>query len=443
MKVIFVIVLFFAGSIIKINAQTEILVNTNSVIATGVSNKYGINLNAGMDADANRPDARPLYQALQELGVKHLRYPGGKKSLYYSFAAAPYNDPTTQFWTGYYKDDALNYSLNFDQFMTICNQTGASPHINVAYNPGAGFGPDLAAAWVKYANVTKKYDIKYWEIGNEMFKPELGFTVTTLAAVVKLYSKSMKAVDPTIKIGVSWSNTKNIINACGTDIDFVTCSNYEWELGNSALSSYNTYATTNDVNLVKVDATATLQSVVSEYNSITWNGTPWDLTNNTGKGLINFDHTGQFLKNAKVDYANFWNTRWYNNTKPINNALDDKNDLTPVAKSLTLWAKFIKDKLVSTTGSTSIVTYAAYDSNTGDLNVFLINKATSAQSVNVTVTSANNYASPSQAWQYKGSGDTDENPTVSNTGTVTVAGNKIINMSLPAVSITTLLFVIY
>jgi spore coat protein CotH len=30
-------------------------------------------------------------------------------------------------------------------------------------------GPQIAADWVRYANVTHHYNVKYWEIGNEVY----------------------------------------------------------------------------------------------------------------------------------------------------------------------------------------------------------------------------------------------------------------------------------
>ena len=35
-------------------------------------------------------------------------------------------------------------------------------------NYGSGTAAE-AAAWVKYANVTKNYGVKYWEVGNEVY----------------------------------------------------------------------------------------------------------------------------------------------------------------------------------------------------------------------------------------------------------------------------------
>ncbi|MFC9534484.1 hypothetical protein ACFT38_28655 [Streptomyces sp. NPDC056975] len=50
--------------------------------------------------------------------------------------------------------------------MTMANSAQAKPITTVKY--GAGTAQE-AAAWVKYANVTKGRGITHWEIGNEVF----------------------------------------------------------------------------------------------------------------------------------------------------------------------------------------------------------------------------------------------------------------------------------
>jgi len=110
-----------------------------------------------------------------------------------------------------------------DEFMALINHTGARPVIvvNVADN-----NPREAADWVSYCNDVywrgkgplrtqnghlQPYGIKYWEIGFEMSQSQYwdyGADQSTPAGVryatrLMEYSKAMKAVDPTIKVGAS------------------------------------------------------------------------------------------------------------------------------------------------------------------------------------------------------------------------------------------------
>jgi hypothetical protein len=93
--------------------------------------------------------------------------------------------------------------------MATANAVGAKPIIIANYGSGS---PEEAAGWVKYANVDKHYGVKYWEIGNEVpgnghygSKWEIDQHADTspkaYATNLVAFSKAMKAVDPTVKIG--------------------------------------------------------------------------------------------------------------------------------------------------------------------------------------------------------------------------------------------------
>jgi hypothetical protein len=98
--------------------------------------------------------------------------------------------------------------MDFDEFMAWLRPIGAAPICVV--NLESGFlrgdveaGIKEAAAWVRYANVTKKYGVKYWEIGNEtdLLGTRYSLTAEQYAQAVVRFSQAMKAVDPTIQIG--------------------------------------------------------------------------------------------------------------------------------------------------------------------------------------------------------------------------------------------------
>ena len=98
--------------------------------------------------------------------------------------------------------------------MGIARKVGASPIITVNY--GSGTAAE-AAAWVRYANFTKKYGVKYWELGNEIpgdgtygaqweynTKPK---GATAYADNIADYITRMKAADPGIKVGAVLTRT--------------------------------------------------------------------------------------------------------------------------------------------------------------------------------------------------------------------------------------------
>jgi len=428
----------------KAMSQIDINVETSNIIATSVGNKYGINVNAGVDHDDNRDaGARSLADAILETGSKHIRYPGGKKSLYFAWTADPDNpDPSTNYWVDWYASVKQSPTLNFDEFMALCNETGAEPHVNVAVNPLHPdiFNEKLAAEWVRYANITNNYNVKYWEIGNEMWHKgnynDHIVNLNELVEIVNRFSAAMKAVDPTIKVGVSWNKgqQQSLINSTGSALDFIAITNYTDAGG----TTYADYKDGTDVYFINnLNTSISLNTVISEFNRSDWSGSTWDGSNDTGKGLINFDFIGQILGNSKVVYGCLWNTRWYPDSIGVYgnnrwNSLDNQNNLRAVVRSFVLWEKFIGDDLVKSTSEDGrIVTYATRDNSNNAINIFLINKETT--SLNVTLSIPDFTYISSEVWQFKGDDEWDKNPTVSELDTV--SGNPI-NYTLPSTSIT-------
>jgi alpha-N-arabinofuranosidase len=98
-------------------------------------------------------------------------------------------------------------------------------------------GAREAAAWVEYCNGdatteggrmrmangrVKPYGVKYWEIDNEIHR---WFSPEEYAETCVLYARTMKAVDPTIKIGMvsycyEFSDLVDMLEIAGGDIDF-------------------------------------------------------------------------------------------------------------------------------------------------------------------------------------------------------------------------------
>ncbi|MEU9918815.1 cellulose-binding protein [Streptomyces sp. NPDC051001] len=204
--------------------------------ATGV----GMNV-AVYDGNMNHPAVPGL---LRNAGVGAVRYPGGGY-------ADGYHWQTHTVEGGY-----VAPNTDFDTFMGTVRTAGAQPIITANYGSGT---PDEAAGWVRYANVTKGYGVKYWEIGNEVYGNGLygatwetdhhaSKTATTYATNLVQYASAMKAVDPSIKIGAvpttpgswpdgitgpgdssDWNHT--VLSIVGSKIDFVIVHHYP--IGNS------------------------------------------------------------------------------------------------------------------------------------------------------------------------------------------------------------------
>ena len=211
-------------------ATVNVSVNAGAGLGTIPSVAYGLN-SFVTDGQMNAPKVQGL---LRQAGIEMLRYPGGLSADLYDWqnntAPGIHVAPGT----------------NFDSFMGTVKKIGAQPIITANYGTGT---PAEAAAWVRYANITKKYGAKYWEIGNEVYgngyygsqweaDDHTSKSPTTYADNVLQFARAMKAVDPTIKIGAvlslpgnwptdlvasgdskDWNQT--VLSIAGSAIDFV------------------------------------------------------------------------------------------------------------------------------------------------------------------------------------------------------------------------------
>ena len=131
---------------------------------------------------------------LQGINVQFMRYPGGS-------SADDFNWQNTMSQVEKMNAGATTFDLFAASALAVNSQ------VIITTNYGTGM-PEEAAAWVQYSNVTKNYGFKYWEIGNECYGTwETDNNVPAHNAVeyatrAGQYIQQMKAVDPTIKIGV-------------------------------------------------------------------------------------------------------------------------------------------------------------------------------------------------------------------------------------------------
>ncbi|MEP6583053.1 MAG: T9SS type A sorting domain-containing protein [Ginsengibacter sp.] len=443
-----------------------ISVDVSNIIRTIPSNAVGINMNYLMDGTYINSNAQSATaNALKNMGMKFLRYPGGEKSDNYLWATSPYShaNPTMtltgscQWPSGdsrFVNSDyftAKSVVLDFDEFVTTYKQVGAEPMIVCAYdaayygqsvgaplpNP-CGTKPTLASLitnakeWVKYANVTKGYNIKYWCIGNESWNTcdyNGCVSANQYATDIVTFASAMKSIDPTIKIiangrGTAWWKTLLESSASGY-IDYLGVSCYPiynytggYETyrisspnllseAQTAVNAINTYTSATDKQRIKV--------ITTEFNSIDF-GNGWSNANDVGHALVAFDIMGQHLKTPQIDAALFWNTRWVNNTtspQDIDDALDKNSSMNANGLALSIWGNNLLPKLINATssgiGSNFIKVFSNYDDITNRLNIFLINKDNVSRTVNLNIS---NYVSNPfyQRYQYAGSGDLDKFP---------------------------------
>jgi hypothetical protein len=193
----------------------HVQVNLKTDLATVPAAGYGVGMSV-YDNDFTSPG---LPDKLKAAGVTALRFPGGSYSDAYHWKTHSATAGTTLY---------IHPNDTFDRFMTMNVQpAGAQAIITVNYGSNAagtgGGDPAEAADWVRYANREKGWNIRYWEIGNEIggngyFGPQWeedlhapydnnrkgnsALSQTAYGKNALEFIRAMKAVDPAIKIGI-------------------------------------------------------------------------------------------------------------------------------------------------------------------------------------------------------------------------------------------------
>ena len=129
----------------------------------------------------------------------------------------------------------------------------------VTVNVGSGT-PAVAAEWVKWANQTQGYDVRYWEVGNELNGDwELGHRLpdgssmdgTIYARRYIEFAKAMHAIDPDIHLGgpacsdLSLSFVEELIRDGGDAVDFLSI--HAYPVGVNTRQSEDKFAAVSDL----------------------------------------------------------------------------------------------------------------------------------------------------------------------------------------------------
>ncbi|THH39972.1 T9SS type A sorting domain-containing protein [Neolewinella litorea] len=471
---------------LQLNGQAAVTVRTDAVLNDVTDLPLGLNLNTLTDAQGNRPaDAEPLAAAINRTGVRYLRFPGGEKSDIYAWAAPPYNDPSTSYllrqserdWPSNDPDfwdlsagKWANNNYNFDQFMADCRATGAEPVVVVAFDgmylPANNGGTSLtreqalemAVAWVRYANVTKGYNVKYWELGNETWNGTTyagrhpGFS--TYGRDAAEFARAMKAVDPSILIGINgatFSDFDLALKECAAEVDFLDVHTYP-AYGFTSYDQYisNQLNPNSIVNVAQQAIDAVPDAAVRDKLFIVMTETSatgyqlsseWDAGNNLGQALANFDILMQMIQDSRVRFTQFWNSRWIRpdtgNSHPYD-LFTATNELNASGKMIALMTEELLDDMVATTSDGVVRTFATANRSRDQLTVFLLNKDKVATTTDLRV---EGFASASSAERTIFTGDHPASSIVELTDApdAAVQGDQL-TLTLPPTSLTVLRF---
>ena len=402
-------------------AQTaaSVGVNAGTSLATIPGPAWGLNTAVW---DGNLLDAA-VPGLLSKAGVAALRYPGGSTS-------DVYNWQSNSIVPG--QGSYANPNNNFDAFMGVAKKVGAAPVITVNYGSntaGNGGGdPSFAASWVRYANITKGYGVKYWEIGNEVYgNGQYGASwetdlhankdPATYGRNVAQFATAMKAVDPTIKIGAVltapgyWPDGQspdwnaNVLAQCGSVIDFVIVHWYPqepWAESDSGLLASPQDSTrgvaamaTKLKSLIRQYGgarAASIQIMITETNSVTFN--PGKQTLSIVNAMFVADNMLTWVENgaSSVDVWGLHNGAVWGNASPslfgsatygdygvLSNGQSGEpaaNTPFPTYYGMQMASLLGKagDTLVGASSSNSLLTVHAVRQANGSLALLLINK---------------------------------------------------------------------
>ncbi len=383
-------------------ASASVSVNAGQPLATIGGASVGMNV-AVYDGNMKGSAIPGLLSAA---GVGAVRYPGG------SYADI-YHWQTNTTDGGY-----VAPNTDFDTFMGTVRAANAQPIIIANYGSGT---PQEAADWVRYANVTKGYGAKYWEIGNEVYgNGEYGssweqdnhssHSATTYANNLLQYISAMKAVDPTIKIGAvlttpgnwpdgltgpgdttDWNHT--VMSIAGSKIDFVIVHYYPNSTSEADLLTKPAGEIPN--------MTSTLHSLINQYAgsnaanvgiAVTETDSNYDF-DTAPAGLFAPDDYLTWMEGGAftVDWWDMHNGTDCSKVTTVDGA-SDYNDLgvlssgascepaanTPFAPyyGIEMLSRLGRagDTLVRASSSTSLLSTHAVKRANGDLDVMLINK---------------------------------------------------------------------
>ncbi len=436
-------------------------VDAAKVLRTGADRFVGIDLNYIRDLDVNRDaGAQSLDQALTGMGARWLRYPGGEKSDFHLFALPPYTKPAPQSLGWYEK--AKGERMDFDAYIACCKAVKAEPFVVVGCDNEKRTGRNWdqwlehAVAWVRYANVMKKYGVKHWEIGNENWQNQTA-SPEEMARVVARFAKAMKAVDPAIEVGSSGRGEdwwKVFLPIAGPHIDFLTVSVYNcpgWK-------SYDYYPQHPRADLLAqagvalraIDNCASeadrrrLRVVVAETNSKDYSKGGWPGINSMGHALVSFETFGRLMAEPRIKAAMLWTTRWLDDRQAAASqwfALRPDNRLMAIGQAVALWGRHVRASLVEVRGGSDLVGgYASADEPRRALTVWIVNRGREeAPNVRVSLRGPAPFGAATVSC-FHGTGPDDTKPVVTQMGQRKVEGNTLDILACPGVSVTVLEF---
>ena len=357
-------------------------------------------------------------------------------------------------------------ALDFDKFMTLCKANGAEPVILLpvyaayASTPGPKMTRtelyDAHKAFVKYANITKGYGVKYWEIGNEDDLDPDNTTAATYAEVFNELVPLLKAVDPAIECGANtfWNTSRweILLPLIKKNMGFAVIHQY------SPMQTYNEFLTMNLLSWkgnseIMVDRFITARNnlkdsdipskvIVTEISSLCTYAPKNSKNNCVWKGLHNIQLLLQYGSYSNVIGTMNWVT-WYNGgLENTYNIFSDGTETTLSPVGITL--QVLNDHLYPIVDKKTKLNNNAVEitvSHTVDfsrMSIFILNKSKIMQSVPLNITDFTGNATNNTKWVYQPEtiDEWSQSLTYLKSNTTDLKAVKDISVDVPALSCT-------
>lgn len=445
MKRLMLLFVLFLLSLSVVSAQDELdadtlYVNTTETLGEISPYIFGSNMNLYSIIPV------PLMEPAQTLGINFMRFGGGDTD----------------------RDDVRRTTI--DLFMYQMRQLGAEPMMSARLLGGT---PEAAADMVRYTNVEKDYNIRYWTIGNEpnLFVELMGvssYTAHDLARDWRAIAEAMLEVDPDLVLvgpdltqyailnaddidnvehlapsqggdpfdenGVDW--LKTFLEMNGDLVDVVSVHRYPFP------GAGQTGATVEGLRANTAEWDVFIPNLRTVINAWAGRDIPIGVTE------INSNSANSIGGEASLD--SFYNALWLSDIlgRMINNDVEivtywdmqgstgrgwgllGAYELRPTAYTYRMYTNFGTERLAAQTGDTTVNVYAAQRED-GALTVMVINLGDEAQTKTLVLDGVENSAE-AEVWRY------DAEITAEQIETVTLSGET--EITVPARSMTLYVF---
>ena len=241
----------------------------------------------GKNLGGFRPD---ILQAVKELHPTCLRWPGGGYVAQYDWKWGIGPQENRERWAHWMWMDYDQNCFGTDEFIRFCREINSEPIIVVSVKferPAEEYDSILqdAVNWLRYCNAPatdewgakraanghpEPYNVKYWEIDNEMW--EMG--IERYEKCVRDFSTAMRKIDPSIKIIAcgGFREDEQFIQRSGSYFDYLSLHHYEQQGGYATGpvrlgQQYDNYA-----KMIAEGPNPNIKLFISEWNlnSIDW-----------------------------------------------------------------------------------------------------------------------------------------------------------------------------